>query len=103
MKRKKTVKKAQLPLSFRPILWGLKWNSLDIQRDREDIIMSAINEGTIDQWRWIRKHYGDDTIRIILKRRLVSEFHPESIQLARVVFGIKPSNYARRSSHISRA
>lgn len=88
-----------LPKSFRPILWGLDWNRIDVNNDREDIVVNTLNEGTADQWRWIRKTYGDAKIRTILSRRLTTEFHPESINLARIVFGIKSMRNARRNSH----
>ncbi len=102
MKRKKQLKTTKLPPSFRPILWGLDWNKLDAQRDKEDIIINTINEGTINQWRWIREQYGDRIIRSTMKHRLVSEFHPESLRLAGIIFGINPTYYARRSSHAVR-
>jgi hypothetical protein len=90
MRKKKQTKSTKLPLSFRPILWGLDWKKLSIQRDKEDIIVNTINEGTIDQWQWIRKQYGDHMIRSTMKHRLVSEFHPESLRLASVVFSFNP-------------
>lgn len=102
MKNEKKLKKVRLPLSFRPLLWGLDWNMLDAEHDREDIVVNTLNEGTVDQWRWIRAAYGDVIIRSILKRRMASEFHPESIQLARIVFGIKDLRNARRSPHKKR-
>lgn len=61
--------------------------------------MGAINDGTLNQWKWIRETYGDSVIRNVLKKRLVSEFHPESRSLARVVFGIKNFQHARRSPY----
>jgi hypothetical protein len=100
---KKTRKKQGIPESFKPILWGLDWDRLDATADREDIVVNAINEGTLDQWRWIRATYGDAKIRSIIKHRLSSEFHPESMNLARIVFGIKPLTHARRSLYTKRA
>lgn len=101
--KKKADKKQRLPASFKPLLWWLNWRALDMQRDREDIIVSALNEGSVDQWRWIRETYGDQKIKAILKKRLITEFHPESVSLVRVVFGIKNLRHARRSSHANRS
>lgn len=86
------------PASFRPLLWSLKWDKVDVEEDKEDIIMSAVNEGTLDQWRWIIKTYGKETIQRVLKRRLDSEIHPESRNLARVLFSLHPSSHVSRSA-----
>ncbi len=84
-----------IPESFRPILWSLKWDNLDINKDKNDIILNTVNEGTLAQWRWIVKTYGKETIREILAKRLATEFHPESRNLARVIFDLPPLSYAR--------
>ena len=85
----------QLPATFRPLLWSLRWNDIDIEEDKDDIIVNTVNEGTLDQWRWIIEAYGKDTIRAILEKHLATEFHPESRNLARVVFSIQNFSHAR--------
>lgn len=85
----------RLPDSFRPLLWGLKWDSLDIEDDKEDIIVSAINEGSLLEWRWVISKYGKDKIRQILEKRLKTEFHPESRNLAKLIFNIPSFRDAR--------
>lgn len=80
---------------FRPLLWGLRWDALDVNDDKEDIIIGAVNEGTLDHWRWIIKTYGKETIRRVLERRLTTEFHPESRRLAEVVFSVRQFRAAR--------
>lgn len=101
---KNTVKKKFIrhkPLkTLRPLLWFLDWDHVDINEDKKDIIVNTVNEGTLQQWRWIIKTYGKNEIRNILTKRLATEFHPESLRLAQVVFSIPPLKYARRSSKI---
>lgn len=84
-----------LPESFRPLLWSLKWDDVDINKDKNDIILNTVNEGTLDQWRWILQTYGKEVIRETLAKRLATEFHPESRNLARVIFDLPPLSYAR--------
>ena len=91
--------KNSLPISFRPLLWSWRWRDIDVQRDREEIIVSAINEGSLDHWRWIIKTYGKSEIKKILEKRLVSEFHPESRNLAKILFSLSKFRHARRSTH----
>ncbi len=95
----KASHKEQPPKTFRPLLWSLKWEDIDVNEDKEDIILNTINEGRLDHWRWIIKKYGKETIRRVLKRRLDSEFHPESRNLAKVVFSLSQFRHARKSAY----
>ena len=96
---KNTHKKRQPPKTFRPFLWWARWEDVDTEEDKEDIIVSIINEGNLDQWKWLISTYGKDTIGKILKKRLISEFHPESRNLAKVIFSIQEFRHARTSAH----
>lgn len=80
--------KTQPPEMFKPFIWWARWEDIDIQEDKEDIIMAAINEGRIEHWRWIISAYSKEEIRRVLTRRLATEFHPESLNLAKVIFSI---------------
>ena len=97
----RTIKKPKKhpPEMFRPLLWWAKWKEIDIEEDREDIIVNAVNEGTLAHWRWLINTYGKETIRKILKKRLATEFHPESRNLAKLIFSISDFRHARRSTH----
>lgn len=70
-----------------------------MMEDKEDIIVSAVNEGTLDHWRWIVNAYGKETIRKVLERRLVTEFHPESRNLAKIIFSVSNFRHARESTY----
>lgn len=85
----------QPPDIFRPILWGLKWDALDISKDKADIILAALNYGDLEHLRWIIKTYGVEEIRKVLSRRLESEIYPESRNLARVLFNVLKFRHSR--------
>lgn len=87
----------QLPEMFRPLLWWLDWEALEIEDDKEDIILAAVNNGRLDHWRWIIKTYGKNDIKQVLEGRLVTEIYPESLHLARLIFGVSKLRYARGS------
>lgn len=91
--------KKQLPEMFRPLLWWGRWEDVDAEEDKEDIIVSAVNEGTLHHWRWLVNTYGKETIRKILEKRLATEFHPESRNLAKVIFSVSGFRHARGSTH----
>lgn len=84
---------------FRPLLWWSKWEDVDAEEDKEDIIVSAINEGTLDHWKWLIHTYGKKTIQKVLERRLDTEFHPESRNLAKLIFSISSFKHARKSAY----
>ena len=84
----KPVFKKRPPEMFKPLLWGLRWDALDVQEDKEDIILAALNHGRLEHLRWIIKTYGKEEIRKILSRRLETEIYPESRNLARVLFSV---------------
>lgn len=88
MKNLKPTSKRRLPEMFRPLLWGLKWDALDVWEDREDIILAALNYGELEHLRWIIETYGKNEIRRVLVRRLETEIYPESRNLARVLFSV---------------
>lgn len=83
------------PIMFRSLLWSFKWEDADIERDKTDIIVNTINEGTLAHWRWIIATYGKEVIRKVLSGRLASEFHAESLNLANIIFGLPPLRHAR--------
>ena len=87
-----------LPNSFKPLLWSWRWKNIDVQRDKEEIIVSAVNEGSLDHWRWILKTYGKKEIKKILENRLASEFHLESRNLAKIFFSISKFRHAQRGT-----
>ena len=91
--------KKQPPETFRPFLWWTKWEDIDVNEDKEDIITSAVNEGTLDHWRWIIRTYGKEEVREILQKRLATEFHPESRNLAKLIFSVSEFRHARGGTY----
>lgn len=87
------------PERIRPLLWSLNWNSVDVFEDKDDIILAVVNEGTLADWRWLADTYGKYEIRRVLEHHLVTEFHPESRNLARLFFDVSQFQHARTSAH----
>jgi hypothetical protein len=99
MKNNKNLTAKRIPPSLRPLLWGLKWENLNLEQDAQDIIGSVVNEGNMDQWRWLVKTYGKEKIRQVLKNRLFTEFHPESRRLAQLIFSMPSFQHERKLSY----
>lgn len=87
--------KSGVPYSFKPLLWSFRFDDIEPEADKEDIIVNTVNDGALAHWRWIIDRYGRETIRQVLARRLATEFHPESLNLAKIIFGVSSLRYAR--------
>ncbi len=85
----------KIPRTLRPLLWWLRWRDLDAMEDKEDVILAVINDGTLAEWRWLIGMYGKETVRAVLEKRLETEFHSESRNLAKAIFGLSRFRHAR--------
>lgn len=90
-----TGKINKLPESLRPLLWGLQWDKLNLEDDKEDVIVNVVNGGRMADWKWLLSVYGKEVIRRVLQRRLLNEFYPESRNLAKIFFGANSFRHAR--------
>ena len=77
-----------IPENIKPLVWYVNSRSLDVNKDKNDIILNVVNEGTMEQWRWLANTYGKDEIKSILQQRLATELHPESRNLAEILFDV---------------
>jgi hypothetical protein len=92
--------KTKLPKDFKPLMWGYKFNLIDIEQDKRVIIVNTINYGNLDQWKWLVKTYGRDKLRKIIKLIPETEFRKYVLKLMKLLFNIKKLKYASRSAQI---
>ena len=88
-----------IPENIKPLVWYVNSRSLDVNKDKNDIILNVVNEGTMEQWRWLANTYGKDEIKSILQQRLATELHPESRNLAEILFDVKQYHAPRSANH----
>lgn len=91
-------KKKKLPLFFKPVLWSYDFNSLDVEEDKKEIIVNAINYGDLKHWRWIIKEYSKEDVRKILTTIPFTEIRPRVAPLVSIIFSIDNFNYEPRSN-----
>jgi len=94
---KNVIIKSMIPVSFKPLLWSYDFTKIDEEKDKKTIILSAINYGSLTDWRWIVNRYGREEVIRILKKVPVSEIKTRARKLASVVFSINDFNYEPRS------
>jgi hypothetical protein len=71
----------ELPPLVRQLLW-YDFSHIGAEKHRKTIIVQALNYGTLEHWRWIKKHYGSTTIREALSSIPASEIRPRAQRLA---------------------
>lgn len=100
-KNKNSLKtKTKLPESFRRLLWSYRFPLIDIDEDKQRIIINAVNYGDWEHWRWLVNYYGLAEVKRIIENTPVSEFRPRVLRLICLLFKIKKMKYATRSTKI---
>lgn len=87
-----------LPSFFKPILWSYDFSKINPEKDKESIIIQAINYGNLQHWRWLVKFYGTEEVREVLTKTPATEIRPRAQRLSSIIFSIKKFNYAPRGT-----
>jgi len=89
----------KLPDYFKPVLWSYDFGRLDLDKNKKTVIVGAINYGDLNHWVWLKKNYGEETIRKVLTEARAGEIRPGARRLASIIFGINRFNYAPRGAN----
>jgi len=82
----KTALKGKLPVYFKPILWSYNFGKLDIERDRREIILSAIKYGNLIHWIYLGENYTKETVGKIIAEAKPTEIRPGVRRLSEIIF-----------------
>jgi len=99
----KTKQKLRLPEFFSPLLWAYNFSLIDLERNKQRIIINTINYGQWKHWQWIVNYYGGENIKQLIKNTPISEFRPRALKLISILLGIKNFKYASRSDKLKKA
>ncbi|MDP3758421.1 MAG: hypothetical protein Q8Q86_01770 [Candidatus Daviesbacteria bacterium] len=92
------MKKQNLPAFLKPFFWSYNFYKLDPENDKKLIIIQTLNYGDLEHWRWINKFYGKGVVRDALQKVASTEFRPQALRLAGLLFNVEKFNYAPRST-----
>ena len=98
----KTKQKLKLPELFLSLLWSYDFSSIDVERDKQRIIINTINYGQWKHWQWIVNYYGGENIKQFIENTPISEFRPRALKLASILLGIKNLKYVSRSDKLKK-
>lgn len=94
------MKQEKLPEMFRPILWSYRFEDMDIQDDKNTIIIQAVNYGTLEHLRWIVRAYSEQEVKEVLRQVPVTAIRSHVRKLVMLLFGFDDQefNYAQRGT-----
>ena len=98
----KTKQKLKLPELFLSLLWSYDFSSIDVERDKQRIIINTINYGQWKHWQWIVNYYGEENIKQFIENTPISEFRPRALKLVSILLGIKNLKYVSRSDKLKK-
>ena len=98
----KTKQKLRLPEFFSPLLWSYDFFSIDLERDKQRIVINTINYGQWKHWQWIVRYYGEKNIKQFIENTPISEFRPRALKLVSILLEIKDLKYESRSDKLKK-
>jgi len=98
----KIKQKLRLPEFFSPLLWSYDFSSIDLERDKQRVVINTINYGQWKHWQWIVNYYGGENIKQFIENTPISEFRPRALKLVSILLGIKNLKYASRSDKLKK-
>lgn len=86
---------------FRPILWSYRFEDIDSEKHKEEIIVNTINYGDLAHWRWIIACYGLREVQNVLTTIPVTAIRHHVRRLVSLLLGISDHefNHTSRGTH----
>jgi len=94
-----TMKANALPQDIALLLWSYDTHKLDLEKDKQRIVINLVNYGDLKHWRWLVKVYSAQAVRRVIETTPVSEFRPQALKLISLLLGISQHNYACRGTY----
>ena len=86
MKGHQKVSQDALPEYFRSVLWAHDFTRMNPEKDRQTIIVQAVNYGDLRHWRWIAKRYGKRVVASVLADTRADSVRSRVRSLASLLF-----------------
>ncbi len=87
MRKMREIKK--IPAEKKWLFWSYDINSLDIEEDKEYIIVQVLNYGTWDDLKWLQKVYSEQEIRGVVKNPRRGVWFEKVLNFWTTIFNIR--------------
>lgn len=90
MKRLSKKSKNKIPKSFQGVLWSVRIQDLDLQKDKVYIIHQILSYGNLRELKWLLKNYSLPEIKKVFVKHPIRVYWPQSFNFIKEIFlGIK--------------
>ena len=88
--KKKLKKSNKIPKGFQSILWSVRLEDLDLQKDKVYIIHQILSYGNLKELKWLLKNYSLSEIKEVFLNHPIRVYRPQSFNFIKEFFlGIK--------------
>jgi len=95
------TKTKKLPKEFKHLMWSYNFSKIDLDKNKERIIINTINYGQWKHWQWLSSYYGKQQLKKIIQETPKSEFrNTRALNLISLILGIKKIHYETRGNKI---
>lgn len=92
--------KRNLPQFFESLFWYCDFLELDLQKNKEEIMIQTINYGNWKHWQWLFKYYGLVESKKIIQDIPVTTLRKRALRLIFLIFKLNKLKYASRGDRI---
>lgn len=84
-----------IPPAVVEALWSYDPEALDLEKDKHLIIRQVLNEGTEEAIEWMRRIYGVEDIKEVIRMTSRGAWKKKSLALWELIYGISPERVTR--------
>jgi hypothetical protein len=92
--------KRNFPQFFETLFWYRDFSKLDLQKDREEIMIQTINYGNWKHWQWLFGYYGIAETKKIIQDIPATAFRKRVLRLIFLILKLNKLKYASRGDRI---
>lgn len=82
----KNTKIDSLPTNFKPYFWSFDFEKLDIQKNKQTIILQILSYGNIKEWSQVFQIYGANQVEEVFKNSKIDNWNKKSYNFWKMKF-----------------
>jgi hypothetical protein len=90
----------EIPKYVKSVLWSYDTKAMNIQDDKNRIIVNVLNFGNKQATDWLMKTYGKEVIKKSIENSLQGDWNRKSLNFWTLIFDIDKNNIRKRSEYV---